>query len=501
MTLAWTLFVLYLLGTTWLGWLGYKRTTGFGSFAIGAGDISPFQVGVTLAAATASAATFIINPGFVYVNGLSAFMHLGISVYLGFLFMLCLLSFRFRQMGESMKALTIPDWIGKRYQSNGFSLYFGIINLFSFAFVVLLVGGISIVMQKLLGIDNLTALSITLIFVTGYVLLGGTYAHVYTNMLQGILMIIISAVIVFAGVKLMLSTPDFFSVIESQNSNLLKWTNPESTLYNSIFSTYIAGFFIGAALVCQPHILTKALYVKTDKEVKQYIVIFSIIFFLFLLLLLAGFWAIVIVPESELLDPVTGAFRQDLVMTAYLQNAFPEWLFIIISVVLLAASMSTLDGLLVGISTITANDVVLNLLKRKKGDNFDEERSMKTAMQASHIVLIVIAIMAFFISLNPPKLLGIFGQVGVYGLVVAAVPPLLIGILYQKVNTQIVWVLSAIGLVIHLLLFFYGTNWFAESQLAFSNPAVPATFALSTSCVPGLIYHQFFYKKDNNAQS
>ncbi|MEO0628149.1 MAG: hypothetical protein AAFY91_14240, partial [Bacteroidota bacterium] len=88
MILAWTLFSAYLLGTTYLGWLGHKKTDSFSSFAIGKGDLSPLQVGVTLAAATASAATFIINPGFVYVDGLAAFMHLGISVYLGFVAML-----------------------------------------------------------------------------------------------------------------------------------------------------------------------------------------------------------------------------------------------------------------------------------------------------------------------------------------------------------------------------------------------------------------------------
>ena len=154
MVLAWTLFSIYLLGTAWLGWLGHKKTDGFSSFAIGKGDLSPLQVGVTLAAATASAATFIINPGFVYVDGLAAFMHLGLSVYLGFVTMLVILSFRFRKMGEDMKALTIPDWIGKRYGSTGFSLYFAIINLLSFAFIVLLVGGISIVMQKLLGVGK-----------------------------------------------------------------------------------------------------------------------------------------------------------------------------------------------------------------------------------------------------------------------------------------------------------------------------------------------------------
>lgn len=109
MTLAWILFSIYLLGTAYLGWLGHRKTDDFGSFAIGKGDLSPIQVGVTLAAATASAATFIINPGFVYVHGLAAFMHLGISVFLGILVMLWILSFRFRRIGEDAGALTIPD--------------------------------------------------------------------------------------------------------------------------------------------------------------------------------------------------------------------------------------------------------------------------------------------------------------------------------------------------------------------------------------------------------
>ena len=77
MYLAWTLFIVYLLGTSYLGYLGYKKTEGFSSFAIGKGDLSPFVVGVTLAASTASAATFIINPGFVYVDGLSAWINTG----------------------------------------------------------------------------------------------------------------------------------------------------------------------------------------------------------------------------------------------------------------------------------------------------------------------------------------------------------------------------------------------------------------------------------------
>jgi len=495
MTLAWILFAVYLIGTAYLGWLGHRKTDDFGSFAIGKGDLSPLQVGVTLAAATASAATFIINPGFVYVDGLAAFMHLGISVYFGFVSMLVILSFRFRKMGAEMKALTIPDWIGKRYGSKNFSLYFAFISLLSFAFIVLLVGGISIVMQKLLGVSNITALLITLIFVTSYVLVGGTYAHVFTNMFQGFLMIGVTLVVLWSGVKLMLNTDHFFETLQNANPNLLALTNPDSRLFNDWFSTYVAGFCIGGALVCQPHILTKALYVKTDRAVRSYILVFSVVFFLFSLLLLAGFWAHDAVSPEQLTDVETGVFRQDLVMTVYLQNAFPDWLFTIVSVVLLAAAMSTLDGLLVGLSTITANDLVLNLIDKFSKKDLSEKEKMRIALRASHVVLVLIAGLTFIVTLNPPKLLGIFGQTGVYGLVLAAVPPLLAGVLFEKANIRLVWTMSVLALLVHFGLYFFGEKLFPDSTLAFGNPGVTATLGLAISVIPTLLIQ--FLKKEH----
>jgi sodium/pantothenate symporter len=488
MALAWTLFGIYLLGTAYLGWLGHKKTSDFGSFAIGKGDLSPLVVGVTLAASTASAATFIINPGFVYVDGLSAWMHLALSVYLGFMLMLILLSFKFRSMGEKAGALTIPDWIGKRYGSSNFSLYFSILNLLTFAFIVLLVGGISIVMQKLLGVSNPVALIITLVFVTGYVFFGGTYAHVFTNMLQGFLMIGITLIIIGSMVYLM--TTESQGVIEqlqAKDPNLLSLINPDGRWYNDLFSIYISGFFIGAALVCQPHILTKALYVKTDRAVRQYIIVFGVVFFLFLLLLLVGFFAHISIPEAALIDEATGQFRQDLVMAVYLQYAFPDWMFTIISVVLLAAAMSTLDGLLVGISTITANDLVLNVLDRFSKRERSQEEKMKLALRASHLVLVIIAVLVFWVSLNPPEFLGIYGQTGVYGLVLAAVPPLLAGVLYVRPSLTLVWIGSLLAVIIHFLLFAKGNEWFPDSNLTFGNPGVTATIGLLVGLVPGLL--------------
>lgn len=487
MTLAWILFLIYTAGTGFLGWRGYRRTYNFGSFALGTGDLSPLLVGITMAASVASAATFIINPGFIYVHGLAAFMHFAVAVGTGFCVMLAMLSVRFRRIGDETRALTMPHWIGNRFRAPGFALYFAFVNLFALAFVVLIAGGLSIVMQQLLGVSNVVALVIIFGFVTTYVFLGGTYAHVFTNTLQGGLMILVTVMILLSGVSLLVENPGFFDRLAHIDPNLTAWVNPASDLYNNVFSIYVSGLVIGAALVCQPHILTKALYLRSDAAVRRYLLFGIAVLALFFLLPFAGFYARLTIAPDQLVDSATGAFRQDLAMTVYIKHAFPDWMFTLISIVLLAAGMSTLDGILVSLSTISANDLVLNLYSKNALQAMSEEARMARAYRFSHIILIGIAIAAFVICLDPPKLLGIFGQVGVYGMAVAAVPPLLGGVLFRRLPLWLAWSASALGLLLHFLLYFFGATLFPKSGLTFANPGVPATLALLLTCVPALL--------------
>lgn len=476
--LAWCLFAAYLVATAWLGWKGGQKTGDFKSFAIGAGNMHPFVVGVTLAASTASASTFIINPGFIYVDGFSAWFHIVPSIGIGLMVMLTVLSFRFRRLGSEAGAVTIPDWIGKRYGNRWFALYFAALSLLLFAFVVLLVGGISIVMQSLLGVSNTVSLLITLTFVTGYVFLGGTYAHVFTNMLQGCLMIGVTLLTLAVGAKLAWwDGIDIAASIRQQDPTLLSAIKRDGALFNDVFSIYISGFVVGAVLCCQPHILTKALYVKDDTAVRNYLLVFLVVFGLFSLLGTTGLIARAVLTPDQIVSATTGEFRQDLVMTTFLETQLPDWVFVMVSVVLLAAAMSTLDGLLVSISTIVANDVVGQVWNADKVD-------ARKRLQISHGVLVVIAIAAFLINLEPPQLLGVFGQVGVYGLALASAPALLAGVSKSKTPLAFVWACSLIGVGTHVLLYFWGAELFPNSPMRFANPGVTAGFAGLFSLAP-----------------
>ncbi len=499
--LVWALFLVYMVATGWLAWRGHKKTTDIASFSVGSGDLPAWVVGITLAASIASTATFVINPGFVYVHGLSAIAHLGFAAGAGIVVGLVALSFGFRRFGAKVRALTLPQWMSERFGSRGLRIFFALVNLLSLSFVVLIIGGISIVMQQTLGLSNQASLILTVLFVFSYVFVGGTYAHAYTNTLQGIVMVAVAAVIVVSGVHYLTDAPGGVSAaLAAQDANLALWVNPKSALFGSTFSVWVSGFLIGFALVCQPHILTKALYVKTDREVRRYLSVCVGVSVVFSALLLVGIYARMMgLPAETFLDPATGAFSQDRVMAVYLAKSFGPIPLAVITVALLAAGMSTLDGILVALSSIAANDLFTPLAERNLLANKTSEQRAHIAHRASQVILVAIGIVAFVIALNPPKLLGIFGMVGVYGIVATSAVPIAGGIFLRDMTARSAWTSAVAGLSVHFGLYLLATlamgagldvrsfgalSWALDGsavQGGLLNPAVTATYGLLTS--------------------
>ena len=62
------LTALFVLLTFGLSYIGMKKTKDMKGYAIGNKDMNPYLIGITMAASIASTATFVINPGFVYVH-------------------------------------------------------------------------------------------------------------------------------------------------------------------------------------------------------------------------------------------------------------------------------------------------------------------------------------------------------------------------------------------------------------------------------------------------
>jgi len=455
---------LYVIATFVLSWIGMRRTKDLRGFSIGNKDMNPYLIGITLAASIASTATFVINPGFVYIHGLSAFLHYGVAASSGILVAFLTLTRGFLRLGNQHGALTIPEWIYHRYQHRGFSLFFAFINLLSITFVVLILVGCSLLMMSLFGIQRETALVLILLFVFSYVLMGGTYAHAYTNTLQGIMMLGISLFLFVNGLKYF--DTGVFASLEQLGANYAKVYNPDSNLYYDFFSVFGSGFIITFALMLQPHILTKTLYLRNEGDISKFILTTVVVGFCFALMLMLGFYA-----QMAGVD----VSSQDRVVTEYLliefsSSAWGQYILTFIFITLLAAGMSTLDGILVSLSAMVVNDIYQPLFGGSSGQQ---------GLLLSRIVLVLVGIVAGLLAWNPPELVGLFAQKGVYGLAAASLVPLLFGVMMKReLPLWIIAMCAFFALGIHLVL-----NLF----MGVANPAVSASYAILFSLGLGLI--------------
>ncbi|MDD0851818.1 sodium:solute symporter family protein [Halobacteriovorax sp. GB3] len=454
------LTALFVAVTFWFSFIGMKRTKGLKSFSIGNKDMSPLLVGITMAASISSTATFVINPGFVYNHGFSAYLHYGVGASLGILTAFLLLTKGFRRHGDKTGALTIPDWIFHRYGSRKLSLFFAGINLLSVTFVVLILVGCSILMSSIFPVSQKMALVISLVFVFSYVLMGGTYAHAYTNSFQGLMMVFISLFLFFHGIKYF--DGGFFESLQTVGPNFALPFNTESNLYYDFFSVFGSSFIISFALMLQPHIFTKILYLKDDKDITKFISTTIIVGVVFSLMLFIGFYA----KLSGL-----AAIKQDAVVSEYIINEFSgtswgKYFLTFVTLGLLAAGLSTLDGILVALSSMVVNDIYRPLAGNKI-------TSEKHGLWLSRLVLVVIGLVAFSLAWSPPQFVGLFAQKGVYALAAASVAPIVFGVLLKK--TLPIWVVatsSCIGFFGHLYLnLFHGIY----------NPSVSSSYSIIAS--------------------
>ena len=449
-TLAWPLFFVYLAVTFYLAYLGHKQTKSFKEFAIGKRDMGPGIAGVTLGACLASTVTFVINPGFVYAYGLPALIALTIPMFLGIFAGLAILGPGFRKHGET--ATTLPVWIGQRYGSSALRGWFAALSALNIFYVILIVVGAAYVMQATMGVSYQAAVAVVVCVVFSYVFFGGTYAHAYTNTAQGLVMLVVSVVIFGAAAYEIGSPAAAYEALAAQDANLVGLTHPESPFYRHWLEVLVAPFLIGFTLVAQPHLLIKSLYLKNTKDMAKFVTTGGACFVIFSLVLMAGL--------AARLSPAVGpGLNQDVAASAWIAQAFHPVVGALVSVAILAAAMSTLDGLLVAVSSIIGSDLVAHPAVCAKFGIEGEDAQGELALKAGRVTVIVLGAVAWIAALNPPALVGIFGTIGVYGLLVASLPAVLYGVLMKRPPSALgVGLASIVALAIHMSLYYGGVT-------------------------------------------
>ncbi len=432
----WSALLLYVGVTLFFTIQGMRKTGDLKSFAVGSGAISPSLVGLSLTAQLTSVATFVVNPGLVYYYGLSALMGLGVAAGSGIFVGLILLSGPFRTVGAKVKALTIPQWIGARYDSKLLRIFFAIISLCLISFIVLIAVAIAKTLGALLVVESATTLyiivAVVMIFVFSYTLLGGANTSTYTNAIQAMIMLVVALILISSGFPLIFSEEGILSKLASISPSLIEMTSPSSLYFRNFFEVFICNFVVGLAIVCQPHILGKSLLLNSDKQVKKYLFVALLSGTVFVGVMIVGLYARVTLPAMVSIDSA---------VAAYIGQTFSVPTKILISIGLLCAGISTLEGLLLALSTIFSSDIYMTI----KGVSTEEGRevNLKNALMFGRLALVVIGIGCIFLSIwqlkNPTGgSVAIFAQYGVYLLFTATFLPIVSGLFLPSIGRRTV---------------------------------------------------------------
>ncbi len=212
-------FVVYLGAVILLAWLSTRvasRSSFLSEYFLGGRNLGVWAFALTFAATSASGGSFIGFPSIVYAHGWSVALWIG-SYMLMPLVAMGLLAKRLNQVARQTDAITIPDLIRDRFQSPGLGLLATVFIIFFMTcnLIAQFKGG-SLILQTLLqdvpafqygvmgvarvishapgvfaAVDPayLLCLIVFAVSVVGYTTYGGFRAVVWTDVMQGVVMV------------------------------------------------------------------------------------------------------------------------------------------------------------------------------------------------------------------------------------------------------------------------------------------------------------------------
>ena len=187
----WVFTAGYVAITLFLAYYGWKKTKSSEDFLLAGKNVSPWIIGLSYGS------TFISTSAIVGFGGVAAQLGMGLmwlvflNIALGILIAFVVFGKPTRRLGQKLRAMTFPDLIGKRYNSNFMQYATGMLILVSMPLYssAVLIGGSQFI-NVTLNVDYNVALLGFALITALYVVVGGLLAVMYTDAFQGGVMIV-----------------------------------------------------------------------------------------------------------------------------------------------------------------------------------------------------------------------------------------------------------------------------------------------------------------------
>jgi Na+/proline symporter len=444
---SWSFLVVYLGAMLGLGVVGQRRVKGADDFATARGSYGPLFLGLAFAATTASGATFLGLPGITYTLGVagiwSSFLY-PCGVYLGVLICMRLVS----RAGERFGTRSIPEYLGQRYQSDALRVAVALYSLMLFFYLAgQLVSGL-VMFETMLGLSPPFALGITAVVLVAYVTLGGAHADILTDGAQGFVMVLVGAGVIVLFL-LGYGTSDggvggVLASLHSQDPELTGVLNPNSALTHSWWA-------IGCVIIAHiplgllPHIGNKLWALRSDGDRTRFVKLAFAFGLTLGMLGLGGLLARAVIGDA-LLAPGESS---NSALPALFIEIFPTWLAALLGVGILAAIMSTADGLVVSSSQIVANDLYRCTWVPRYRPDLPEEQVDRQVLLISRVATVVVMLICTGLAWGLMDMnVALVVWIGVGGMMAAFAGPLVLGALWRGVTRAGAYAGFGVGAVV-----------------------------------------------------
>lgn len=409
-----------------IGLWAARRVKSSEDWFVGGREMGPWITALAHGSSSVGGGMYIAGPQYGWEAGASSLWAAPGDVF-GPLLNFGIIARRMRRYTEKTKSLTIPDFFGHRYYSQGVKLLSVIIMLV--AMVISLIVeylAIGVLLSCITGWSFEVSMLVGCVVVLIYTGAGGYLAVAYTDFVQSILMLVGLAVLI----PVCISAAGGFSGITQS----LYAINPGlPTLWGEDF--YLKGaplMIAGIALVYfvgymgQPHLVIKTVAIKDEKSIRLVPLIGGIFgFFLSFGVYILGMAGRVIFPDASALPGGSAEYIMPVLALTKLSPIMAGFLL----ACAFSAIMSTASALLLVIGSGAGSDLYHGFINPKAS----EKQVMRVTQVSTYALGLISAVLCF----APIFQVGIYQVTWIaWSVLSPAFIPLIIGGLYWKRGTK-----------------------------------------------------------------
>lgn len=432
-------------------WAGRRGGGGSDDFITGERSFGPILMYFVMGAMVFSAYALLGTPQRVMAKGSDAFYALAYgSVALVPVFFF---GARVRRIGARLGLMTQAEFLGERFASRRLTALMGMASLLAFLpYIVIQFKGAGVVMQQALGWHPIAGAALVYAVVTLYVIFGGMRGVGWTNVLQGVVMLV---VVWWLGLaipgQLFGGVGPMFDRVIAEHPEYLTLPGPGAGTSDYQWSAEVLLSILGFSM--WPQVFMKCFTARNARLVQHSAVVYPT-FLLFLVPLFFLGYAALLLPDAP---------RDERVLLWLVGHPLLHGggvMMACFSLAVLAASMSTGDALLHGGSSIFVRDVLV----RGFGVPLSERaqtRALRGAVLVLGVLGLVLTSQAGRWSLVDLLLLG-------YAVPVQFLPVTLLGLYWRRANT----IAAEVGLVLGLgcVIALFAASKLAPGLYAVVNP-------------------------------